>query len=189
MTSAMDVAEERGTILLSLARRSLELAVLRDGQRSWRDEASATFLDERGSSFVTLTRGGKLRGCIGSIDRARALGEDVWQNARDAAFRDFRFPPVERSELSSVHVEVSVLSLPEPTHARSLEEAAAALRPGIDGALLVGSGHRGLFLPQVWASLPAPERFLAGLLKKAGLSSWPKNAQLSRFTVEIWSES
>ncbi len=43
------------------------------------------------------------------------------------------------------------------------------LRPGIDGLLIHNGMRRGVFLPQVWESLPAPDEFLAHLKHKAGI--------------------
>jgi AMMECR1 domain-containing protein len=44
-----------------------------------------------GATFVTLTQHGQLRGCIGSLEAWRPLGQDVRENALAAAFRDPRF--------------------------------------------------------------------------------------------------
>ena len=78
---------ELGRDLLELARAAIE-------GRTARPAASAA-LTGPGATFVTLTRGGKLRGCIGSLEPWRPLVEDVRSNARAAAFRDPRFPPLE----------------------------------------------------------------------------------------------
>jgi AMMECR1 domain-containing protein len=51
-------------------------------------------LHEPGATFVTLTRQGELRGCIGSFQAYRPLDQDVRENARAAAFRDRRFAPL-----------------------------------------------------------------------------------------------
>jgi AMMECR1 domain-containing protein len=49
---------------------------------------------------------------------------------------------------------------------------------------------RGVFLPQVWESLPAPLDFLRQLRRKAGLAEdgWDEATRLWRFGVEKWSE-
>ncbi len=51
-------------------------------------------LHQPGATFVTLTRQGEPRGCIGSIEAFRPLDQDVRENARAAAFRDRRFAPL-----------------------------------------------------------------------------------------------
>jgi AmmeMemoRadiSam system protein A len=145
-----------------------------------------------GSSFVTLTLGGRLRGCIGSLSFDRPLIEDVTENAVAAAFRDRRFSPLRRDELDAVRFEVSVLSMPEPLpSAACVEEAANLLRPGVDGAVLERGAARGVFLPQVWEGLPEPIAFLGQLRRKAGLpeAGWDEATRLWRFGVEKWSET
>lgn len=124
-----------------------------------------------GASFVTLRQHGRLRGCMGTLEAHRALGEDVANNARAAAFRDPRFAPLTRGELSSTDVEVSVLSPHEPVAFADEAALLAALRPGIDGVVLAHAGRRATYLPGVWAQLPEPHRFLAQLRAKAGIEA------------------
>ncbi|HRA75937.1 MAG TPA: AmmeMemoRadiSam system protein A [Propionicimonas sp.] len=151
---------------------------------------SAAWLGAPGAAFVTLTEDGSLRGCIGSVQACRPLRDDVRHNARAAAFADPRFPPLRADELSRVRIEVSLLSAPEPLEFTSRADALAQLRPGVDGVVLSHGRHRGVFLPQVWEQLPAPERFLERLLAKAGLPPgwWDAGVRLERFTVTAWQE-
>ena len=144
-----------------------------------------------GACFVTLTKNGRLRGCIGSPTARRPLLEDVRINAVAAATRDPRFAPMTRGELPSVLIEVSVLSPPQLLRVSSLRECYAALRPGTDGVILdVGLWHRSLLLPQVWEDVPDPSEFLAHLWLKAGLAPgiWHEGTTLQTFTVRAWTE-
>lgn len=154
----------------------------RDGQNPW--------LGAPGASFVTLTQAGDLRGCIGSLTAYRALGEDVAANAANAAFRDPRFPPLSAQELPRTHIEVSVLSPPEPYAFTDRADALSRLRPGIDGVTLEYGNHRGTFLPQVWDSVPEPDDFMNHLVRKAGLPAgwWDDSLRLSRYTVTAFEE-
>ncbi len=177
----------RGRLLLRIARESLiealGIGMAADYREPW--------LQELGASFVTLTRWGELRGCVGSVRAYRQLFDDVWLNARASAFHDTRFPPVERDELSEIAIEVSLLSQPEPMPSFPREaDAVAALRPGVDGLILEAGPHRGTFLPQVWEQLPDPTEFLAHLKRKAGLTSgfWSPDVQLQRYSVTKWEE-
>jgi AmmeMemoRadiSam system protein A len=124
-----------------------------------------------GASFVTLTIGGGLRGCIGSIEPRQPLALDVQENALSAAFRDPRFPPLRREELDQVHIEVSVLTRPQPLDYTDPDDLLARLRPHVDGVIIERGWHRATFLPQVWEKLPDPHEFLAHLCLKAGLPS------------------
>ncbi len=153
------------------------------------DPAHLALLQEPGASFVTLSIDGNLRGCIGSLQAHRPLGEDIVANARAAAFSDPRFPPLTAKELAQVEVEVSVLEKPQPLLGKasgfSQAEVLEALRPGVDGVILQYGPARGTFLPQVWKSLPDPEQFLTQLKMKAGLPPdfWSKDIQIFTYTV------
>lgn len=138
-----------------------------------------------GASFVTLTLDGRLRGCLGSLAATRPLAEDVAQNARAAALRDPRFTPLTRAEAQDVRIEVSVLSPVTPLAVTERADAAARLRPGVDGVVLTCGGRRATLLPQVWRTLPDPEQFLDALVRKAGLPPgwWGEDVALGTYTV------
>lgn len=172
---------ERGAVLIAIAREAIAGSPAQAA--GWREEA---WLREPGASFVTLKLDGDLRGCIGTIDAHRPLAEDVARNARAAAFRDPRFPPVSDVELPRLEVEVSVLTPRETLAVASEAEALAQLRPGVDGIALEFNGASATFLPQVWENLPEPEAFLDALRRKAGLPArfWHPDVRLSRYTVE-----
>jgi len=176
-----DGSARRGPILIGIAREAI--ASEDDFQpRDWSED----WLREEGASFVTLKLDGDLRGCIGTIDPRRALGDDVAANARAAAYRDPRFPPVSHAERGRLEIEVSVLSPRAPMSAASEADAIAQLRTGIDGVYLEYGHARSTFLPQVWESLPDAIDFLAELKRKAGLPGrfWHPDIRLSRYTVE-----
>jgi AmmeMemoRadiSam system protein A len=172
----------RGQVLIAIARESIERVGDLEVHARWSEQ----WLREPGASFVTLKLAGELRGCIGSIEARRTLGEDVARNAHAAAYRDPRFAAVTREEVLRLAVEVSVLSEREPLMASDEFDALALLRPGIDGIYLEYEGLSATFLPQVWESLPAPEDFLGELKRKAGLPRgfWHPGVRLSRYTVE-----
>ncbi|HEV2844333.1 MAG TPA: AmmeMemoRadiSam system protein A [Thermoanaerobaculia bacterium] len=176
----------RGRTLLRIARESLADA-LGLGQPGSYDEP---WLREPGATFITLRSLGSLRGCVGSVQAYRPLFDDVWRNARSAAFHDTRFPPLEPREYSELSVEVSLLSPPEPLACSCEEEALFLLRPGVDGVILEHQECRGTFLPQVWEQLPDPQDFLDQLRRKAGLRPgfWTPDVRLSRYTVLKWVE-
>lgn len=172
----------RGPLLLAIAREAIEQGPSPLEPASW----PQAWLAAPGAVFVTLKLDGELRGCIGSLEARRPLGEDVAQNARAAAYRDPRFPPVDRDERRRLEIEVSLLSPAEPLAARTEEEAVRILRPGVDGVVLEFGELRSTFLPQVWESLPEPREFLGELKRKAGLPRdfWDPQVRVSRYTVE-----
>lgn len=147
-------------------------------------------LAESGASFVTLTREGRLRGCIGTLKAERSLRDDVDENAIGAAFRDPRFAPLSRGEFTDLQIEVSVLSEPESMSFRDEADALSQLRPGVDGVILSCGSRRATFLPQVWESLPDPCDFITQLKRKAGLRDdfWSPEVALARYQVHKYKE-
>ena len=171
-----------GDALLARARWAIESALGIPGAEPPTHPAFA----ERGACFVTLTRDGVLRGCIGSIQQRRALAEDVTENAVGAALRDDRFPPLTAEEWPDIQVEVSLLSRPEFMEVRNEAEVLERLRPGIDGVIFFEGCRRSTFLPQVWEQLPEPKEFLGRLKEKAGLKAthWSNNVMIATYQVE-----
>ncbi len=178
---------ERGETLLRLARRTIAEAL---GAPAAGHEPAA-WLDEHGASFVTLTRCGELRGCIGTLIAERPLREDIAKNAHAAAFRDPRFLPVTHREFDGITVEVSLLSQLESVSFEGEAHLLSLLHPGQDGLLLEYGRQRGTFLPQVWEQLPEPVEFLSRLKQKAGLPAdfWAHDIKVSRYTVTKWREA
>lgn len=176
---------EPGASLLAIARHAI---AQRLGVESPAPDASA--FQKPGAAFVTLTRAGRLRGCIGSLNATRSLADDVKANALAAAFKDPRFPPLGALEWPEVKIEVSVLGASEWRTCPSLADAIAWLRPHRDGVILEDGGHRATFLPQVWESLPDPVEFLTELRRKAGMraDAWPETMRVGRYPVEKYRE-
>jgi AmmeMemoRadiSam system protein A len=152
---------------------------------------SDDWLQVAAASFVTLTLGGRLRGCIGSLEAYRPLATDVVQNAQAAAFRDPRFPPLTAVEFKRLAIEVSVLSVPEPLVVTTETDLLTRLRPDHDGVIFAVPGRRATFLPQVWQELPDPVDFIAQLKRKAGLAAdyWSDDVRLWRYHVTAFAEA
>lgn len=188
------VPDDAGDLLLPVAREAIARSLgmtTPDAERGARAETFPSWVLGPGASFVTLTKGGRLRGCIGSPVARQPLLDDVRANAVAAASRDPRFAPVEPEELPVVAIEVSVLSVPQPLPVDSLEECYAALRPGVDGVIVaMGDWNRALFLPQVWDEVPDPVQFLGHLWRKAGVAPgvWYEGTTVQTFTVRAWHE-
>jgi AmmeMemoRadiSam system protein A len=169
--------------LVEIARRAISSAILEKRIPDFPPHPAA--LSECRGAFVTLYRGGILRGCVGQVESPGPLADVVARSAINAALYDSRFPPISGEEVASLEIEISVLSAPEPI----LPEAIVAGRHG----LMVERGPcRGLLLPQV-----ATERKWTGqqLLEetciKAGLArdAWRDPAtQVFGFTAEVFSE-
>jgi len=177
--------DEAGKTLLGIARAAIESRLF--GSAKTFDGA---WLRQIGASFITLTREGALRGCIGSLQAARPLGGDVAENAIAAAFRDPRFPPVTAAEWPGLRVEVSLLSAPKPLRFADEADLFSQLRVGEDGVILEADGRRATFLPQVWESIPDKRLFMRELARKAGLTDDVRlgRSRVWRYRVTKWKE-
>jgi AmmeMemoRadiSam system protein A len=153
-------AVERGA-LVGIARAAIR-ARLGLGPRPPLPETGG--LGEQRGAFVTLHRGGELRGCIGRFEPEGSLARTVADMAEAAAFDDPRFPPLGADEADDLDIHVSALGprvpLPDPE----------LLRVGRHGLVVTQGWHRGVLLPVV-----AVERgwdaatFLKHTCLKAGL--------------------
>ena len=99
---------EHGRILPIIARDAISSAVNVPRAVAVIDK-TAPWLAEWGASFVTLTQDDELRGCIGTVQAHQSLLADITHNAVCAALNDPRFPPLTRTELAAVRIEVSLL--------------------------------------------------------------------------------
>jgi AmmeMemoRadiSam system protein A len=178
--------------VLDLARRTLQSVTSAAGTLPEVAEQDVPpKLAEKRACFVTLTKDGSLRGCIGHLTAQAPLYQAVIENARNAGLRDPRFPPVETSELDRLRIEISVLTEPQPLAFSSSEDLLGKLHPGEDGVLLHIGPRTATFLPQVWAQIPDKARFLEHLSQKAGCepSAWRgKDVSVSIYHVECFEE-
>ena len=176
---------ERAT-LLKLARQALQDGVKGRPRTRLNLDALPPRLRQPGTTFVTLTIGGELRGCVGGLEVSLPLAEDVRTHAVAAALEDYRFPPVQPAELPSISIEISCLTQPQPLEYDRPEELPARLRPGVDGVVLVDGLRRATFLPQVWEKVPEPEIFLSTLCRKMGAASdlW-RSKKLAVLTYQV----
>jgi AmmeMemoRadiSam system protein A len=197
--SSTETAATGESPLLTPAERDMLLGLARDSIRHGIEHAKPLPVDvaaqpealrARRAAFVTLHRGGALRGCIGHLEAVGPLIESVAENAFNAAFRDPRFPPVAADELPELHLGISVLTPSAPMTFTDEADLLRQLRPGIDGLILSDGPYRGTFLPAVWEQLPAPRDFLRHLKRKAGLppGHWSDTLRVSRYRTESFAE-
>ncbi|MBF0247529.1 MAG: AmmeMemoRadiSam system protein B [Alphaproteobacteria bacterium] len=172
-----------GAKLLQLAKASIRHGLETGAPMPADPSALPADLSSVGACFVTLNKDGRLRGCIGSPEAYRPLGQDVTENAFRSAFRDPRFPPLDAGEAEALDIHISVLSPAHPFAFTDQADLLAKLRPGVDGLIIADGGRRALFLPSVWSQLPTPEQFLAHLKAKAGMrpDHWSDTFQAWRF--------
>lgn len=176
--------EERAQ-LLQIARKSIDYELARKTDLPYDSTKMSPALKEHCGAFVTLHKGGKLRGCIGNLIGYKPLYQTVASMARAAAFEDPRFYPVEENEMKDIDIEISVLS--PLRKIQSIDE----FQLGRHGIYIIKGEHRGTFLPQVaeetgWTK----EEFLGHCARdKAGLAwnGW-KDAELYVYEAIVFGE-
>lgn len=174
---------EQKAELLALARRTLEKYLTEQEAPA---ESPLEYAMERCGVFVTLTRDGQLRGCIGHVVSHEPLYRTIQECAILAATEDQRFLPVSAAELEEIRIEISVLSPLHPL--QNIND----IQIGRDGLVIAQGQHFGVLLPQV----PVQEgwdrdEYLRALCRKAGLpeDAWSKGATLYYFTADVFGES
>jgi AmmeMemoRadiSam system protein A len=184
-------AQERA-FMLGLARKTVASVVINGGLPEIVAGDLASKLAEKRACFVTLTKAGELRGCIGHVLPQAPLYRAIMDNARGAALRDPRFEPVQSGEVDQLRIEISVLTEPQPLSFTSPDGLLDRLRPYEDGVLLRIGGRVATFLPQVWAHIPDKVDFLDHLAQKAGCppAAWrTKDASISVYQAESFEEN
>ncbi|MDD2763617.1 MAG: AmmeMemoRadiSam system protein B [Opitutaceae bacterium] len=184
-------AEER-RLLLDLARQAVRAAAATGRLPEVPAAGLAPKLTGAKGCFVTLTHRGDLRGCIGYILPQGPLYQAVVENARNAAIRDPRFPPVSPGEVDGLEIEISVLTEPQPLAFSSPEDLLRRLQPHRDGVVLRIGWRSATYLPQVWEQLPDKVEFLNNLAEKAGCdpAAWRQpGVSVLTYQVESFKES
>lgn len=178
MALSFNLDAEQQAFLCRQARLSIESVLTGDAEARplWPDPECSDGhdglpLSRNLGSFVTLSINKALRGCIGTIIAHEPLHLNVWHMARQAAFKDPRFPPLTENEWTRTEMEISVLD--QPSLCPDLER----IEIGRDGLIMTYQGRSGVFLPQVpveqgWNR----EQYLDNLCLKAGVpvGSWRK---------------
>jgi AmmeMemoRadiSam system protein A len=178
--SGHDIPADIKAFLLKLARDNVEASV--KGLPAVVPAAPPAPTTESRGCFVTLTKQGRLRGCIGYIEPIMPLFEAVIDNAKNAALQDPRFAPVAPPELSEIKIEVSVLTKPEPIEYKDSADLLGKIVAGVDGLILTKGQRQSTYLPQVWEQLPDKVQFLESLSVKGGMppDGW-KTANVKRY--------
>jgi len=164
-----DSVREFSDTLLAVAGAAIDHGLATDGPPAVDAADYAEPLRAPRATFVTLHGHAGLRGCIGTVDPARPLVEDVAANAYAAAFRDPRFPPLVSHERLELQLSIEILTPFEQLAFASEADLLSRIVPGRDGLLVEAGPYRATFLPVVWDTIPEPAEFWAQLKRKAGI--------------------
>ena len=175
-------AQDHGAVP-ALARQAIETFV-RSGTVLPPPRSRGGLLRSRAPCFVSLkTRGGELRGCIGTIEPSRdTLAEEIIANAISAATTDPRFEPVRPEELPDLRYSVDVLLPAE-------EASMSDLDPSVYGVIVTDESgtRRGLLLPDI-PGIDNAEQQVDIAARKASIGP-DEPVRLWRFKVERFREA
>ena len=182
------LTDHEGALALKSARAAVEYLI---ANRPKPEMKFTPVFNEKRGVFVTLTKEGCLRGCIGFPYPVIQLGTAIEQTAVAAASEDPRFPAITRNELPAIQVEVTVLTPPIPLTCPP-DDRPNHVEPGRHGLIVRGMGTSGLLLPQVCTDYNWDAReFLDQTCVKAGLPPhlWHnKSVEVLTFEGQIFSE-
>jgi AmmeMemoRadiSam system protein A len=160
---------------VELAKKAIE-AYINEGKRLTPPPDIPAELKEKAGVFVSLHKGGQLRGCIGTFLPTKAsVAEEIISNAIESSTGDPRFPPVTKEEIPELEISVDVLTAPEPVD--NIDE----LDPKKYGIIVHSKGRRGLLLPDL-EGVDTPEQQIAICRRKAWIGD-DEPIEIQKFRV------
>lgn len=178
----------QGAKLIALARHSIETFLKK---KSLNIKPYEEFTDKSGV-FVTIKKDGRLRGEMGFLETADHLHMAVVKAARDAAFRDKRFPPLKEEEINEIEIEISITTKPVLMRASSPDDYIRQIDFGFDGLMIKAGVFSSIILPQsVGGEGWDAERMLRQLCISAGMTmdAWKSlNHQIFKFQAQVFAE-
>jgi AmmeMemoRadiSam system protein B/AmmeMemoRadiSam system protein A len=180
------LTEADKTILLKIARNTVEGFVKKEKNPEIGEKNISENIKQQAGAFVTLTKNGELRGCIGTFKPTKDLYNVVQEMAVSAASRDYRFEPVSANELSNIHIEISVLTPLKKIS--SIDE----IEIGKHGIYIVKGNRSGTLLPQVATKRNWSREDFLGYCSRdkvgIGWDGW-KDAEIYIYEAIIFSEN
>ncbi|MBP2645191.1 MAG: hpcB [Firmicutes bacterium] len=162
------------SVPVALARRSLEHYVTKGTLLS--GDYSDPVLEGQAGTFVSLKKGGELRGCIGTIQSTQpTVADEIIHNAVKAATVDPRFNPVRAEELDEITISVDILGEPEPVQSHQ------ELDPKVYGVIVRSGRRSGLLLPDL-EGVDTVDQQVSIAKQKAGIGPH-ESVELYRFRV------
>ncbi len=172
--------------LLRMARESIKHYLKHGVVPEFRSDIP--ILQEKRGVFVTITKNGSLRGCIGMHEADKPLYQAVPDRAVAAAFEDPRFMPLQLEELEKIKIKVSVY-LTNVYEAESLDDFVM----GKHGIILIKGSRGATYLPEVpvEAGWKSKEEEMVSLCQKAGLppDGWREGAQILLYETQVFDDS
>ena len=184
--SGFNLNNDEKNTLLGIARRTLEQQFKKNATQDIDPSSLTVNLRTTCGAFVTLNEHHELRGCIGRFDPKEPLYKVVQEMALAAATQDYRFSPVRQDELTSIEIEISVLTPLQ--RIKTIDE----IQLGKHGIYIKKGAYGGTFLPQVATETGwNKEEFLGHCAQdKAGIGwdGW-KDAEIYTYEALVFGEN
>jgi AmmeMemoRadiSam system protein A/AmmeMemoRadiSam system protein B len=174
---ALQISEKRknADIYVKLAYKVLDDYLLRGKMTQSHFGISHELLHQKAGVFVTIHEFGTLRGCVGTVTGSVCLADEITHNAIEAASKDNRFAPINKSELPYLDISIDVLSPLEDI--KGLNE----LDPNVYGVVVSKGSKRGLLLPNLPGIKTVEEQ--VRIAKQKADIEFDEEVSLQRFTV------
>ena len=174
--NALEEKKEKSDSYVKLARASAEYFVKNRKIMDVPDWVPDELLNSKAGAFVSIHKFGALRGCIGTIlSTKNNLAQEIIYNAVSAVSEDYRFEPVEESELKWLDINVDVLGEPEKIKSQDQLDVKKY------GVIVQSGSKRGLLLPDL-DGVDTVEQQVSIAMRKGGISPGSK-IDLFRFQV------
>ncbi len=185
--SGFNLSDKDKKDLLYMARETIKKYIKEQKTPDFSKNDFSDNLKQESGAFVTLTKNGELRGCIGQFKATKPLYLVVQDMAIASATEDKRFEPVSHDEIDKLELEISVLS--PMKEISSIDE----IRMGKHGIYIKKDYMSGTFLPQVGKETKwSKEEFLGHCARdKAGIGwdGWKdKDVQIFIYEACVFSE-
>ena len=165
--------------LIKLAKQAVESYIKQREIISVPNNFPKEFLNKRNGVFVTIKKSGELRGCIGTyLPTRKNIAEETIYNAIAAATQDWRFGPVQPSELPFLSYEIYILF--KPNLVKNLNEL-NPLKYGIIVKSANFPGKSGLLLPGL-EGIDSVNQQIDIACRKAGID--PENEEILVYKFE-----
>jgi len=172
--------------LIELARKAVEEYAY--GKEFEPDPETKEKFNEKKANFVTITKKGEIRGRVGTFEPKEELWKSIIQNAINATFFDAKMSPLERYEILSAKIEISILSKPKRIAVNNYLEIIKKIEKGM-GLILKQGSKDSTVLPTIWEETEDKIEVLQKLSTNAGLDkdTW-KISEIYFYTVETIKE-
>ena len=168
--------QEKESYPVQLARKSIICYLTNRKKLTLPDDLPRELIDRRAGVFVSLHKGDRLRGCIGTPLATKSnAAEEIIENAVSAAIHDPRFSAVTLDEVPQLIISVDLLSVPEEVNDMS------QLNPKKYGVIVSSGFKRGLLLPNL-EGVDTIEEQIDIAKQKAGIFS-DETFRIERFEV------